>query len=96
MMMFPKESRWASEKYLAWVRDQPCCMCQSWPSEPHHLKGIGHLSGASLKAPDWATMPMCRQCHEKMHRGSSLWPMQWEYVARTLGRAITEGVFKVK
>jgi hypothetical protein len=46
------------------------------------------------KAPDWAVMPVCRRHHDELHRDPNLWPDQWEYIARTLGRALDEGVLK--
>lgn len=93
--MFPKMKRWESKKYLDWIKTQTCAKC-SLPAEPHHLKGIGHMSGLGVKAPDWAAMPLCHFHHDEMHASPELWPDQWEIIARTLGRAIDEGVFKLK
>lgn len=90
--MLSKPKRWKNKKYLEWVRQQPCVICGR-QAEPHHVKGVGGLSGAGLKAPDWATMPLCHDHHMEMHRDSTLWDSQWEHVARTLGRAVDEGVF---
>ena len=84
---------WRSKKYLAWVRQQPCIRCGA-EAEPHHLKGIGNMGGVGQKAPDWATMPLCRRCHDDMHRDSSGWEYQWEMIVRTVGNAISEGVLK--
>jgi len=92
--MFPKTKRWTSEKYLAWIRKQPCIICGIPGAEPHHLKGAGGMSGTGMKAPDWATMPLCHPCHRMMHEVPAVWPDQWEYIARTLGRAINEGQLK--
>lgn len=91
--MIVKRSRWESRKYLDWVKAQPCCICDAPADDPHHIKGIGHMSGAGLKAPDWATMPLCRNHHNAMHADWMLWPEQWEHIARTMGRAIEEGIF---
>jgi len=91
----PKQKRWKSEKYLKWIREQPCWYCDN-KAEPHHLKGVGYMSGVGLKAPDWATVPMCRLCHSAFHKDSSLWPDQWEMIVRTLGKAISEGILVVK
>lgn len=87
----PKPTRWKSVKYINWIKQQSCIQCGS-PAEPHHLKGIGGMSGGSLKAPDWAVSPLCHPCHDEMHRKPELWPQQWGWIAKTLGQAIEEGV----
>ena len=58
------------------------------------MKGVGNMSGGGLKAPDWAVSPLCHSCHDEMHHTPALWMEQWEMIARTLGKAIEEGVFK--
>lgn len=87
-------NRWRSQRYLAFVRSLPCSRCGDQPSQAHHLKGTGNMSGAGLKAPDWASMPLCPRCHEEMHRSPDLWARQWEAISRTVGRAIETGVLK--
>ena len=81
-------------KYLAFVRSLPCAMCGSMIDvQAHHIKSIGNLSGVGLKANDQYTMSLCVDCHCRMHTTPELWPDQWEYVARALGRAVEEGFF---
>ena len=91
--MFPKQIAWRSKKYLDWIKTQPCLKCGR-EAEPHHLKGIGHMSGASQKAPDWTSIPLCHEHHMEMHSDTSLWDEQWEMIARTLGQAINEKILK--
>ena len=82
-----------SKSYLKWVRSQDCALCGApGPSDAHHLIGIGGMGGMGTKAPDSAVMPLCRGCHSRIHRMPELWPKQWEYIARTLIKAIEEGV----
>ena len=82
-----------SEKYLAWVRQQPCIHCaRPAPSEPHHIKHIGYFSGAGMKAPDYLAMPLCGSCHRHVHRDPEMWGMQYPWVLRTLLLAFEEGV----
>jgi len=47
-----------------------------------------------MKADDIITMPLCRTCHDKMHKEPSLWPDQWRMIALTLADAVKEGFFK--
>lgn len=84
-----------SPKYLAWVKQQPCVMCGEPSDDAHHIKGVGHLSGVGMKAPDTFTMPVCRPHHDEIHRTPELWANQWEWVARTLARAVSENVLRV-
>jgi|SRR3972149_948686 len=49
------------EKYLAWVREQPCWICAAPPpSEPDHQDS----SGVGTKGPDKFALPSCRRCHD--------------------------------
>lgn len=94
-MMYPKKKRIKSEKYLAWVRSLECAHCQRpGPSEAHHVKGIGHYSGAGMKASDYLTCPMCRFCHINFHEDVHL-DRQLNLVLKTLDRAFQEGVIKI-
>ena len=93
--MIPKTNPFRSQVYKAWIKTQPCVACGAPSDDPHHLKGVGHLSGAGMTAPDTYLMPMCRGCHAAVHTAPEYWPHQWEWVARTLSKAIAEGVFKI-
>ena len=66
------------------------------PSEPHHIRGVGHFGGMGLKAPDVLTIPLCRKCHRSIHNFPGLWPDQWEMIVRTLLDAFECGVIGVK
>lgn len=54
--------------YLAFIRKQPCCMCQaSPPSEAHHRTG---QRGIGQKNLDTESMPLCHECHMCFHNAS--------------------------
>lgn len=93
-MSFSKSTRWRSEKYLAWVRKQPCACGCGRKARPHHIKGIGHFSGVGLTADDILAMPLADECHEKMQRTPELWPQQYEMICRTILVAVREGMLK--
>ena len=95
-MNLQKNKPWRSAKYLAWVRKQPCSQCGNSHSVVHHLIGTGGMSGVGMKAPDWATMPLCFSCHAEMHRDSMFHDHQWELISRTIGKAILEGEIRIK
>lgn len=74
---------------------------------PHHTKGVAALSGGGLKAGDNWAMPMHVKCHNWFH---DVVLKNWTgeingmvvavidqplWVARTLAKAVEEGVLKV-
>jgi hypothetical protein len=89
-----KTKPYRSEKYLSFVRSRPCVYCMSKNTQAHHIRGVGHLGGMGLKAPDWAAYPVCPVCHEEVQKDPSLWPDQFEWALKTVGEAIQEGFFK--
>lgn len=50
------------EKYLNFIRSKPCSVCQTSPSDPHHLVSRG--AGGS----DYQTVPLCREHHSEYHQ----------------------------
>ena len=63
----PKENRRRSKAHLAFVRAQPCLVCQRQPCDAHHLK---FAQGRALgrKVSDEFTVPVCRDHHDELHR----------------------------
>jgi hypothetical protein len=89
-------NRFRSPAYLDYVRSLPCCSCGKTSGiEAHHIKGRGHLSGAGLTAPDTWAMPLCGECHSRVHLFSDMADCQFEWVARTLAGFI-EGMFALR
>lgn len=86
------DPRYRNSSYLAWVKTLPCVLCHGPADDPHHLIGVGQLGGMGTKAPDTFVMPVCREDHDRIHRTPDLWPEQWKWVAKTLARAVEEGV----
>ncbi len=81
-------------KYLAWVRTQPCVACGIWateetPNTPHHIKGVCHLSGGSMKCTDLGVMPLCHMCHLNQHKHPTEQQVLWAF--QTLDKAVEEG-----
>ena len=92
-MKFPKQKTWKSKKYRDWIKTQACVMCHRPADDPHHIIGKG-WGGAGMKAPDCCAMPMCRQCHSKVHSSSDFWDMQEKWTLQTIHRALNEGILK--
>ena len=95
-----KREHHRSRAYINNVKSLPCIFpgCGLIPcGSAHHLKGVGHASGGSLTAPDYWAMPLCleRGHHMLVQRTPEYWPMQWEWICRTLGRAIDEGIIRL-
>jgi len=76
--------RWRSKAYLNWIRLLPCAHCgRSGDVEAHHIKGVGGLSGAGLRASDYLAMPLCPDCHAGLHNAQLPRAEQWQWLAKT-------------
>ncbi len=67
LMLRPKRRRWVNEQYTRWVKTQPCEGCGNTADDPHHISGHG-LGGMGTKPHDAFVIPLCRQCHDELHR----------------------------
>ena len=88
-----KQKAYRDKNYLKWVRTLPCCVCGNSSNDAHHIIGRGHLSGMGMTAPDTYVMPMCREHHTELHNTPEMWDNQWEWIARTLSKAISQGFY---
>ena len=91
----PKPIYWTNKKYLRWVKQQACCVCDKPGDDPHHM--IGHGQGKmGGKAHDLLAIPLCRQCHNELHADMWTWERahgpQSLYLQRTLDKALSLGV----
>lgn len=66
-MAKPKPLYIRSEKWLRWVKSQPCVVCGKGADDPHHLigQGKGMMGG---KADDLDCIPLCRHHHNELHQ----------------------------
>ena len=69
-----KRPRQHDEKYLAFIRQQPCCLCGDISDvQAAHLR-IGSINdgkretGMGEKSSDKWALPLCRQHHAQQHR----------------------------
>lgn len=86
-----KDCRWRSEEYLAFVKSLPCCNCLGPGRDPHHVIGLHWgLSGQGLTAPDSFAMPLCRACHDEVHRSPELQRMQPRWLRQTLRAGLSQ------
>lgn len=89
-----------NREYLDWVKTLPCVVTEQPADDPHHLIGHGQ-GGMGTKAPDLFAIPMTRTEHTKLHdMGYQSWEeqhgSQWFYVAKTIERAVFEGVLEFR
>jgi hypothetical protein len=54
-------------KHLDSLRDIPCLLCNSLPSEPAHIR-FGGDGGIGQKPGDDAAIPLCHRHHDMQHR----------------------------
>jgi hypothetical protein len=70
----PRPTRIRDEKYLAWIREQPCLVTMHKPCddiEAHHIRRNGK-SGVGTKPSDRRAVPLCASLHRWYHeRGHS-------------------------
>jgi hypothetical protein len=69
--MIAKHKRIRDWAYLAWIREQPCCLCGR-PAEAAHLRvgSVNHnktYGGLGLKSSDKWAVPLCRPHHDEQH-----------------------------
>jgi hypothetical protein len=61
-----------SPSYLAWIREQPCCICGRPNVEAAHLRASSLANGKpptglSEKSDDRWALPLCRDHHVEQH-----------------------------
>ncbi|WP_424405838.1 DUF968 domain-containing protein [Pasteurella sp. PK-2025] len=66
-MRSPKPKYIRSEKWLRWVKSQPCMCCGKQADDPHHLiNQDGGIMGG--KSDDLDCIPLCRIHHNELHK----------------------------
>lgn len=63
MLMNWKEQPDRDNKYLAFIRTLPCCVCGTTPCDAHHVD----TGGMGTKASDYCSIPLCRLQHGECH-----------------------------
>lgn len=89
-MRKPKMQRLELPEYTRWVKRQPCCGCGNASDDPHHIIDHG-FGGTGTRACDLLVIPLCRVCHDMLHKNVKAWEeqngSQLLWLARTLARA---------
>ena len=90
--MAQKIKAYRNRAYLDYVKTLPCCHCGQPADDPHHIKGLNY---GTMKAPDLAVMPLCREDHDMVHRNPELFKTaQARWMIETLNQAFAEGIFE--
>ncbi|MBY6030002.1 DUF968 domain-containing protein [Halomonas sp. DP8Y7-1] len=83
------DTRWRSERYLAFVRSLRCCVCDGRATDAHHVIGLHWgLSGMATTAPDSFSMPVCRVCHQAIHASPEMQARQPGWLTDTINRGL--------
>ncbi|MEE2525849.1 Rad52/Rad22 family DNA repair protein [Hyphobacterium sp. HN65] len=53
--------------HLRLVRSHPCLVCARQPTDAHHIR-FAQPKALGRKVSDEFTVPLCRMCHDKLHR----------------------------
>lgn len=60
--------------HLAWVKSQPCAVCnRPGPTEAHHIEQGQH----------YTTIPLCEDCHRGSHNGIHGRRSMWNVMKKT-------------
>lgn len=91
--MFQKIKPFRNKKYLAWLREQPCCGCfNDSGCDAHHVTGLN--SGMGTKNSDMTCISLCRECHTLLHSGNKQVD-EYYHLARIIQKASDTGVVDV-
>lgn len=75
------------------------CPCGAQACEAHHLIAAGFGGGMGTKNSDLMAMPICRNCHEEIHRDVKAWEelfgSQWMWICMSLHQGISEGILRL-
>ena len=98
-MTLEKNKRWIEKDYTRWVATLPCANCGRHDETivPHHLKHVGMeiTSRMGAEVSDWAIMPLCFNCHYKLHNGdTNIKGHQFVMLYKTLDKAYNSGIMK--
>ena len=61
-----QERKFILKKYIDYIREQPCSVCGSQPSDQDHLEARG-MGGANTIMKDYSCVPLCRVHHTERH-----------------------------
>jgi hypothetical protein len=88
-----------SKAYLNYVSSLECCGCGAPADEAHHIIAAGLGGGIGTKASDLLIMPVCRKCHDDLHRDVKLWEQllgsQYKHICLTILQAVDDGVINL-
>ena len=77
----------AEKRYMARVKSLPCGVCgQSAPSDAHHI-----LEGGR-RVSDYATIPLCKSCHQDNRNGIHGECVMWRIMKKTELRVLAETI----
>ena len=97
-----KGKRWLNKDYLKFISEMPCSNCSIIDGTivPHHLKHrYSPYSGGGMgrKASDIFTMPLCFECHDRLHNGdNNVTNYQAEFIFKTLDRATQHDIIRIE
>lgn len=92
-MLIAKNKRFRSKDYRDYVKQHLCCHCLRPSDDAHHINGVeGVMSG---KISDLLCIPLCRECHSKIHSGD-LEIDQFKEVSKMINLASNNEVLQIK
>lgn len=59
----------AEKRFMAWVKEQPCCICGSYPCNVDHVMGSTYRHNRVLIGM-WFLLPLCLEHDQEKTQGS--------------------------
>jgi len=62
----PKNKPKRNPKFLQFIRNQTCLMCNNNMAEAHHVRRLKWMAGVGQRPHDYCTLPLCQvnECHK--------------------------------
>lgn len=80
----------AEQEHLQRIKSLPCGVCdQAAPSDAHHLTDGGR------RVSHFATIPLCRSCHQDNHNGIHGRQAMWKIMKKTELLVLAETINKL-
>lgn len=80
----------AEHQHIERVKSLPCGVCdQSAPCDAHHITEGGR------RVSDYATIPLCKSCHQDNHNGIHGRKAMWQVMRKTELLVLAETIEKL-
>lgn len=81
----------AEKEHMARIKSLPCGVCDAQaPSDAHHITDCGR------RVSHYATIPLCKSCHQDAHNGIHGRQVMWKIMKKTELLVLAETIAKLQ